>query len=258
MALAYTVEGKGEAVLWIHGLVLDSSIWDGFTDSSTGEYKHILVDLPGTGKSAGESVPTTIEGFAEAVKNVLDAEGIDRVSVVGHSMGGYVALALIDLYPGLVTRVCLFHSQPFADDIAKKADRKKLMTFLEKNGTEPWMKEFYPGLFTEENRQQLTSTISLLIERGIQLKQTAVINTIEALMNRPDRSEVLENFSGPVLFIVGVEDAAIAKNNSLAQLDIPNLSFVEMLDGVAHMGMFEAPFETKNAIKELLEYPINS
>lgn len=258
MALAYTVKGSGEAVLWLHGLTLDSNIWEGFTDGSTEKYKHVLVDLPGTGKSANVAVPTTIEGFAEAVKTVLDAEGVDKATVIGHSMGGYIALALIDLYPGLVTRLCLFHSQPFADDATKKADRKKLMTFIGKNGTEPWMKEFYPGLFAEGNRQKLSSTIKLLIERGIQLKQTAVINTIEALKDRPDRAKVLENFTGPVLFIVGVEDASIAKNNSLAQLDIPDLSFVEMLDNVAHMGIFEAPKATKDAIYELLQYPITN
>lgn len=256
MALAYTIKGEGEAVLWLHGLALDRRIWDEFTNDIGGDYKHILIDLPGAGESADLEAPTTIEEFAVNVKTALNVENIDHVTVIGHSMGGYVALALIDLYPGLVTRLCLFHSQPFADDTAKKADRKKLMTFIEKNGSEPWMKEFYPGLFTEGNRHKLSSTIKLLTERGIQLNQSAVINTIEALMNRPDRSKVLENFAGPVLFIVGVEDAAIAKNNSLAQLDIPDLSFVEMLDDVAHMGMFEAPNETKNAIKELLHFPI--
>ncbi len=256
MSLAYSVKGKGDAVLWLHGLALDSRIWDDFTDGLPSTFKHILVDMPGFGKSANLEAPKTIDAIAQQVKEVLDMEKTTQVSVVGHSMGGYVALSFIEQYPGLVTRLCMFHSQPYADDTAKKADRKKLMTFVEKNGTEPWMKEFYPGLFAKGNRERLSSIIKLLTERGIQYKQNAVINTIEALMNRPDRATVLEGFKGPVLFIVGAQDAAIAAQNSLAQLDLPNISFAEILEGVAHMGIFEAPDETKDAINELLQYPI--
>jgi pimeloyl-ACP methyl ester carboxylesterase len=257
MALAYTLKGDGEAVLWLHGLALDGSIWNDFITKFSGAYKHILVDMPGFGKSSSISAPNNLEDIAKAVKEVLDKEGVSKVSIVGHSMGGYVALAMIELYPGLVTRLCMFHSQPFADNAAKKADRKKVIVFIEKNGTEPWMKEFYNGLFAEGNREKLSSIIKNLFDRGIHFEQKHVIHTIEALMNRPDRAKILEQFAGPVLFIVGNEDAAIPAKNSLAQLDIPDVSFVEMLDGVAHMGIFEAPTETKSAIEELLSYPID-
>lgn len=257
MALAYTIQGEGQAVLWLHGLALDSTLWADFVPLFRDGYKHIVLDEPGFGKSSEIIAPNSIDAIAKQVKEVLDSEGISKVSVIGHSMGGYIALALIDLYPGLVSRLCLFHSQLFADDAAKKADRKKLIAFIEKNGTELWMREFYAGLFAEGNRNRLSSTIKLFTDKGIQYNKQSVINTIEALMNRPDRTQVLEQFEGPVLFIVGKLDTAIAEKNSLAQLDIPDVSFVEMLEDVAHMGIFEAPAETKNAIEELLNYPID-
>ncbi len=253
--MAYSIKGDGEAILWLHGLALDSTLWDGFTDELP-QFKHLLVDMPGFGQSGQMPAPKTIEVIAQQVKAVLDKEGIAQASVIGHSMGGYVALSLIAQYPGLVTRLCMFHSQPYADDDAKKADRKKLMAFIKKNGTEPWMKEFYPNLFAEDNRAQLALTIKLLIDKGIQLHQKAVINTIEAIMNRPDRSAVLENFKGPVLFIVGKKDEAIPATKSLAQLNLPKQSIAELLDYVAHMGIFEAPNKTKKAIKALMLLPI--
>jgi pimeloyl-ACP methyl ester carboxylesterase len=257
MALAYTIKGNGSAVLWLHGLALDGTMWDEFTHNFASKYKHLCIDMPGFGKSATIPAPNNLEDIARSIKALLDELGVAQVSVVGHSMGGYVALALMELYPGLVTRLCMFHSHPFADDVPKKADRKKLIAFIEKNGTAAWMKDFYMGLFAEENRGKLSGTIKLLFDQGIQIDQNNVINTIRALMNRSDRAAVLEQFKGPVLFIVGNEDAAISSKNSLAQLDIPDISFAEMLDGVAHMGIFEAPAETKKAIEELLDYPID-
>lgn len=255
MALAYTIKGDGAVVLWLHGLALDGTMWHEFTHNFPGAYKHLIINMPGFGKSARLAAPDNLEDIARSIKALLDELGVAQVSVVGHSMGGYVALALMELYPGLVARLCMFHSQPFADDEGKKADRKKLIAFIEKNGTAAWMKEFYAGLFAEGNRDKLSGTIKFLFDQGIQIDMNNVINTIKALMNRPDRAKILEQFIGPVLFIVGNEDVAISAKNSLAQLDIPDVSFVEMLDGVAHMGIFEAPAETKNAIKELLNYP---
>ncbi|CAN5451751.1 alpha/beta hydrolase [soil metagenome] len=257
MALSYNTKGKGEAVLWIHGFGFDGTAWDGYADSFADNYLNIIVDLPGFGKSENYQTPTSIDEMAKAVKAVLDKEGIQKVNVVGHSMGGYIALALITLYPGLVTRLVMFHSQPFADDSIKKAARKKVIDFIEKNGLETWMKEFYPALFAEKNQKALAKVVEKFYNQGKQFKQVSVVNATWAMINRPDRSSVLEKYTGPVLFIVGNEDKAIPTDNSLDQLSLPDTSFAEMLDGVAHMGIFESPKETKRAIEELLDYPIS-
>src|SRR5690606_12215525 len=98
--------------------------------------------------------------------------------------------------------------------------------------------------------------VEKLYNQGIQYQPASVINATKALINRPDRTSVLEQFAGPVLSIVGNEDMAIPENNSIDQLSLPDTSFAEMLDNVAHMGIFEAPNETKKAIEELLNYPI--
>lgn len=254
MALHYRILGKGEAVLWIHGFGEDSRVWEGYVDDTFSQFKNIIPDLPGFGKSDADKTPTSIDQMAIAVKAVLDKEGVDRVNVIGHSMGGYIALALVANYPGLVSRLCLFHSQPFADSDEKKQGRKKLIDFLNKNGLEPWVKEFYPALFAEGYRKNLSDTIKKLMDRGSQYRLESVVNATEAMIGRADRSEALAGFGGPVLFIVGNEDAAIPEKNSLEQLDLPDTAFAEMLDNVAHMGMFEAPAETKKAIYELLTY----
>lgn len=254
MALAYNISGKGEVVLWIHGFCEDGRIWEEYIVPFNLKYRNIVVDLPGYGQSANLTAPTQIDAMAQAVKNLLDQENITLINIVGHSMGGYVALAMAELYPGLVKKMCLFHSQPFADDDAKVAARRKTKTFIEKNGLKPWMEEFYPSLFAEKNKKACQPVIEKLIGRGIQYPIATVINSIDAMIARPDRSKVLQNFVGPVLFIVGKEDKAIPEKNSLGQLDLPDISFAEMLGGVAHMGIFEAPDETKKAIDELLNY----
>ena len=123
--VAYTSEGRGKAVVLVHGFCEDSGIWDEFKlDLLEKKYRVVCVDLPGFGGSeVAEGI--TVAGMAQAVKAVVDHLNLAEIIFIGHSMGGYAALAFADQYPDVLKGLGIFHSHPYADADDKKENRYK-------------------------------------------------------------------------------------------------------------------------------------
>ncbi len=132
--VAYQVEGKGTAVVLVHGFCEDSTIWEEFRAGLLEEnYRLISIDLPGFGRS--EVLPVVnIEQMAEAVHAVLLKLNISKAVFIGHSMGGYAGLAFARLYPELLMGLGLFHSHPYADSEEKKENRRRSVAFIKRQG----------------------------------------------------------------------------------------------------------------------------
>jgi pimeloyl-ACP methyl ester carboxylesterase len=109
----YFDEGKGDPILLVHGYLESAEIWSDLSASLSKEFRIISVDLPGHGLSEISEKPLTMEFMAGVIKGLLDYLGIERVFFTGHSLGGYIALAFLELYPDRLTGYSLFHSHPF-------------------------------------------------------------------------------------------------------------------------------------------------
>ena len=122
----YSDTGEGEIIVLLHGYLETSEIWSGFAGKLAKKFRIISVDLPGHGLSKVYSESHTMEFMAGAVKVLLENLNIKKVFLTGHSLGGYVALAFLELYPGMLTGYCLFHSHPFTDrpETIEKRDRE--------------------------------------------------------------------------------------------------------------------------------------
>lgn len=252
--MAYNVRGKGTPVLLIHGFGMDSRIWDEYkTDLVEEKYRVITVDLPGFGQSdVIEEI--SIREMAEAVSNVLDTLKLEKVFLIGHSMGGYVGLAFAELYPDRLLGLGLFHSHASADTLEKKAMRQKGMDFLRRQGSALYIKQLIPGLFAPSFVNSNAFLIEKLTFRASLYKPAGVIAALGAMKDRPDRSEVLRSISCPVLFIVGKLDATLSVNDTVAQAGLPAIASVHLLDKIAHMGMFEAGRQTQVIIRNFLAF----
>ena len=241
----YRVIGNGKPVMLLHGFGEDGEIWNQQVNFLQEHYTLIVPDLPGSGQSQ-IITDMSIEGMADAVKAVLDAELLENITLIGHSMGGYITLALAEKYPALIRAFGLFSSSAFADSEEKKATRLKAIAFIKKNGGYEFLKTSIPGLFMGEH-----DAIPALVERAKNFTPEALIYYYRAMIDRPDRTAVLKTFPGPILFIIGEHDKAVPFDQSLQQCYLPALSHIHILRNSAHMGMLE---ETDKANKALLEF----
>lgn len=223
----------------LHGFAEDSSIWDRQKEYLKDKYHLIIPDLPGSGNAPLTS-DTSMEGLAATVKARLDAENIEQCIMVGHSMGGYVTLAFAELYPDRLKAIGLFHSTSYPDTEEKKAARRKSIEFIQKNGAAPFIRQSTPNLFSEKSRNEHPQWVSDLIRRYSNFNPDALIRYYEAMILRPDRSHVLNNFSRPVLFIIGRQDGAVPLKASLQQCHMPSIAYIHILEDAGHMGMIEA------------------
>ncbi len=238
-------------VVFLHGFCEESSIWNDFIDSFTDNYI-VCIDLPGFGKSGYQNC--SINDMASIVNTVLNEIDVEKIILIGHSMGGYVALEFAKLYPEKVLGLSLFHSQPFADSDEKKENRKKSIDFIQNNGSILFVKQLIPKLFAPRFGSTSSLTISKLILTASNYGKEGIINALDAMINRSDNQVVLKNARFPVLFIVGADDLAIPKENSLKQLVLPDISEIHILSGVGHMGMFEAKNECVSILKTFIGF----
>jgi pimeloyl-ACP methyl ester carboxylesterase len=246
----YRVTGTGKPVMLVHGFGEDGSVWDNQVEFLQQDFKVIVPDLPGSGRSE-MVVDMSMEGLADVVHAIMEEENTGPCPVIGHSMGGYITLALVESYWNHVNAFGLFHSSAFADTEEKKQTRKKGIEFIKQNGAFEFLKTSTPNLFSPDSKEQIPDSIATFIESLKDLTPQALIAYYNAMMDRPDRTSILKNTKNAVLFIAGEHDNAITINYVLKQCHLPEKSYFHVLKKSGHMGMME---ETQNANRILEEF----
>ncbi len=252
--IVYSVEGSGFPIVLVHGFCEDSRMWDDFKQDLIEEkFKVIAVDLPGFGLSSVIEEPS-VEAYAKAVLKVIEVLKIDACILIGHSMGGYTALAAAAIKPEILAGLGLFHSHPYEDSKEKKSARLKQIDFIKKYGHQLYVKQLIPKLFPKRHVLSSPFDIDKLVHRAARFPEEGIIGGLKAMANRPDRSEVLKNIKCPVLFIVGEKDNAIPKELSQKQLALPAIAKVHVLENVGHMAMFECKRPTQLMVRRFVNF----
>lgn len=249
--IAYEVqEGKGTPIVLLHGLCEDLHVWDEFIGAFS--EKHVIrIDLPGFGASElyGNG---SIRAMAEAIHKVLQKEQVTKSVMVGHSMGGYVALEYARKFPERLAGLGLFHSHPYEDTHERKLIRRKTIAHIEDYGTKTYLQQLFGGLATPEFSINNSNILNALIDRALSIKAGHIANALEALRTRRDNTEVLRSSIYPVLFILGAKDQITPIKVSLPQVHLPNCTDIHILPNVAHLGMYEAPEVTQTILKHFV------
>lgn len=244
---AYWSEGEGKAVILLHGFAEDHSVWEHQTAFLRNHYLVLVPDLPGTGKSQLTN-PLSIESMAEFVYAILVEENISQVTMIGHSMGGYVALAFAEKYPHLLEGLGLFSSTARPDSEEKKEGRQKSIRMMQQYGLESFFRQMLPSMFAATFRNQQAARVDNYIQQALATgTPEGCIAYYEAMMARPDRTEVLKAIQVPVLFVIGKEDQAVPLDNSLPQVTMPAVASIHIFDQVGHMGLLEV-YEESNLV----------
>jgi len=250
----YKVMGEGQPVVLLHGFAEDSNIWNEQVSFLQQYCKLIIPDLPGSGKSGIlKKNNVTIDDYATCVYALLQNENIDKCILLGHSMGGYITLAFAEIFPKNLQAFGFVHSTAFADNEEKKSSRQKGIQMMEEYGTYAFLKNTTPNLFSDQYKKQHPEKVSQLIEQGKNFSKESLIQYYTAMMNRPDRTEILKRSEVPVLFIIGAEDKAAPLDDLLQQVHLPKISYLHIIEGVGHMGMWEEAEKVNNYLLEFIK-----
>ena len=247
----YQDEGQGsETLVLLHGFMNNLDVWANFAFRYMKEIRVIAIDLLGHGETGDSTEIHTMELQANMVKAVLDHVGVSNCIIAGHSMGGYVALALCELYPSYVKGLCLINSHALMDTDKAKENRIKTCEYI-RNSRAAFIVSFIPELFYCENRERLYPEIKDIQDMAMQMKSESIISSQMGMLQRPSRLDVLAESKFPVLFIAGKKDSRIVMENIFAQAMMPYHSEVMMLDDVGHMVHIE---ESKKVQQRLLSF----
>jgi pimeloyl-ACP methyl ester carboxylesterase len=238
--LFYSVVGTGQPVVLVHGFGEDGLIWQHQVEALQSKYRFIVPDLPGSGRSA-ISKDMSMEGLAAAVQHIIQDEipGNEPFIMIGHSMGGYVTLAYAEAYPQRLKALGLFHSTAYADSEEKKATRQKGIEFILQHGGGLFIQQTTPNLFSPASKVEKAYLIGEIIDRYSNFPAESLVQYYKSMIERPDRTAVLQRSTYPVLFIAGEHDTAISLDHIMQQSHLPALSYVHILKRSGHLGMLE-------------------
>jgi pimeloyl-ACP methyl ester carboxylesterase len=238
--------GNGPVIILIHGFPFNKTIWDRYTAPLAEKFRVITIDLPGLGKSEPMPAAFTIENVGAEILLFLEAQKIESAVLIGHSLGGYVALAMVSLKPEIFSGLVLFHSTALPDSPEKKENRNKVLDFIDKNGVLAFTSNFIIPLFANQHDPAIDTTRDI----ATQATEQSVVGYTKAMRDRPDLQEVLTQFHKPVMIISGEKDAGISPDSVKAQTALSDTIELHILKDVAHMGMFEKPVETRKLISD--------
>lgn len=254
--LEYNDTGNGFPLVLLHGFCESRELWKYCEQELAVHFRVIVPDLPGFGESRLEEPETSMEYFADKIKELLDALKIEQCVMVGHSLGGYITLAFAERYENRLKGFGLFHSTSFTDSEDRKESRNKTIAFIEKHGVPAFAQSFVAPLFSLRNRELLRTEIQELIHVAAKSSEHGVIETTKAMRDRPDRSSVLKNSTVPVLLVVGKRDGTIPLEKNLEQAHLAKHSIVHFLAEAGHMGMIENKAETIKILRNYTNFCI--
>lgn len=231
--------GEGPCLLLLHGFTESYHCWEPIAAVLSDSFRVIVPDLPGSGGSDLIAKEAGMDQMASSLWQLLNSLDIDKCTVVGHSMGGYVALEMLEQAALRLNGIGLFHSHPFGDDAAKQANRDRTIKLIEERGSKAFLHGFIPTLFAPQHRTALKSTISRLEKQAAQQRTEAYIAQTIGMRNRANRQLLLQRSNLPKLVVAGAADPILPLTSALnfaAQLDRCQL---EILQDAGHMGMYE-------------------
>lgn len=238
--LHYRDEGRNHehTLVLLHGYLMNLDVWSPYVLSYMRSMRIITIDLPGHGYSECLAKVHTMDLMARAVKAVLDDAGVSQCVLVGHSMGGYVALAFADLFPHHLRGLGLLHSHAMADTSSVIQRRVEACTQASENRAS-YIVGFIPTLFDDSKRKNMYQEIKDLEEQCLETRFDSILAAQRGMASRPSRLQVLSSLEVPTLFIYGKNDLRIPLELALAQAMEARHAEILLLEKVAHMSHLE-------------------
>ncbi len=248
--ISYTDQGKGNAVILLHGFLENSTMWKYLAPVITQKNRVICIDLLGHGQTDCLGYIHSMEDMADAVHHVISELKIRKAIIVGHSMGGYVALAFAALYPEMMKGMVLLNSTSRADSEERIANRTRAIKAVKQNYVAA-VRMSISNLFSEENREKLIAQIEWVREEALQTPLQGIIAAQEGMKLRKDREVILHFATYPILLILGKKDPVLNYEENVGQIEGTDVKLVTFNDG--HMSHLENQAELEKVIVGFLK-----
>ena len=241
---------KGTPIVLIHGFLENSTMWDNITPQLSKNNRIITVDLLGHGNSEAIGYIHSMELFAESVEAVLHHLKINEYFLIGHSLGGYVALALADKNPQKIKGLCLMNSTSNEDSEERKNLRTRANKMVQ-NSFESMVKMSVSNLFHQENLSKYKNEIEDVKIQALKTSVQGYMAANEGMKNRPNRNHILTENTFKKLMIIGEKDPVLDFKVSIDEAEKTNTDFVVFPDG--HMSHIENREELISALKAFIK-----
>ncbi|WP_294220512.1 alpha/beta hydrolase [uncultured Chryseobacterium sp.] len=238
--LNFERKGNGkETLVLLHGFMENLSIWSDMEPYLSEHFSLLKIDLPGHGQSEIVAEVQTMEMMAEEVKKVLDDQNLDKVHLLGHSMGGYISLGFAEKYPESLKSLTLFFSTYLPDDAEKKEQRIKSYRII-KDAFPHYARAGVPNLFNPNERDILEGKIETALEVALSTNNLGALASVKGMVERTDKKHILENLEAKILVLAGKHDNAV-KTEALIK-GLPDRTNIKsyILD-CGHNGHWEKP-----------------
>ncbi|QES88220.1 alpha/beta fold hydrolase [Rhizosphaericola mali] len=251
--VAYSiVKNSGPFLVLVHGYPEDQHIFQNQIAFLQENYSLIIPDLPGAGNSPFNENIATVEDYAKVLHTIISHENIEKVTMLGHSMGGYITLAFAELFPDFLSKFGMIHSTAVADSDEKIEGRFVAIENIEKLGVTNYCKNAIKSNFAPDFANKNETIIAQLISYAEKSTVESLQNFQSIMIQRKDRTKIL-NTGKPVFFAIGTEDKAAPLAQVIPQVSLPNISSVHIYPNVGHLSMFEAPDQLNQSIQTFLE-----
>ena len=234
--ISYTDSGEGNAIVLLHGFLENKKMWAEYVKLFSEKYRVITIDLLGHGESDCLGYVHEMEDNANVVYEVLQSLKIEKVTILGHSMGGYVALAFAELFPENIKKLVLLNSTSKEDSAEKKLNRTRAIKAVKQNYFN-FVSLAIANLFSENNRTRLAHEIEKVREQALKTPLQGIVASLEGMKIRKDREWLLHENIFPVLLILGKKDPVLNYEESLTQIEDTTAELVSFEDG--HMSHIE-------------------
>lgn len=235
--VGYTDEGDGPAVVLLHGFLENKWMWRDFTAPIAAMHHRVItIDLLGHGNTGCLGYVHSMEENAQLVHTVLHQLKLRKATLIGHSMGGYVALAFAELFPAAVKGLMLVNSTAREDSPERKTNRDRAIVAVKQNHT-AFVRMSVGNLFSASNRDKMAFEIEHVKEEALLTPLQGIIASLEGMKIRKDRQFVLRERKFPASIVLGQQDEVLPFADTVEMANELLLDTVVFPDG--HMSSIE-------------------
>lgn len=250
--LNYSRRGKGRPVVLVHGFPFDHTIWEAQLEGLSDGASILAPDLPGFGGSRPGLAEPDIEAYADAIAGWSKELRLGTIILAGHSMGGYVALALARRHPKLLAGLVLVSTRAGADSETGREGRRKMADEVMKRGPQATVDAMLPKLLGAVTRERDPGIVDRVRETMLRQSKEGIVAALQAMAARPDSTPTLAAIQAPSLVVAGTDDAVIPITEAEFMVSHIKDARYTQIPNAGHLPMMESPEEFNRALASFL------